>query len=97
MAFEILKSDAPPAACSVVVVLAHPSNNTEIYAVTVNPGTEQGEPQQEGHEMVGLRTATHVKETLEEELGIVGWLLVLIILGVIFAIWLIVQFFQAIF
>lgn len=47
--------------------------------------------------MVGLRTATHVKETLEEELGIVGWLLVLIILGVIFAIWLIVQFFQAIF
>jgi len=34
---------------------------------------------------------------LGEEHGIVGWLLVLIILGVIFAIWLVVQLLQAIF
>lgn len=35
--------------------------------------------------------------SVKDERGIVGWLLVLIILGVIFALWLIVQALQAIF
>ena len=33
---------------------------------------------------------------LDDERGIVGWLLVLIILGIIFAIWLVVQALQAV-
>jgi hypothetical protein len=35
--------------------------------------------------------------SLDREDGIVGWLLVLIILGAIFAIWLVIQLLQAIF
>lgn len=38
----------------------------------------------------------HAQGVLEDERGIVGWILVLIILGVIFAIWLVVQALQAI-
>lgn len=41
--------------------------------------------------------ASGVLESVMDERGIVGWILVLIILGVIFAIWLIVQVLQAIF
>lgn len=41
--------------------------------------------------------ASGVLESVMDEREIVGWILVLIILGVIFAIWLIVQVLQAIF
>jgi hypothetical protein len=36
------------------------------------------------------------REIFADDRGIVGWLLVLIILGVIFAIWLVVQALQAV-
>ncbi|CAN5807897.1 hypothetical protein BH23ACT12_BH23ACT12_24130 [soil metagenome] len=42
------------------------------------------------------RTRGVLGSSVNDERGIVGWLLVLIILGVIFAIWLIVQALQAI-
>jgi len=38
-----------------------------------------------------------LETSINDERGIVGWLLVLIILGAIFAIWLIIQLLQAIF
>ncbi|MEX0791425.1 MAG: hypothetical protein WD178_11690 [Actinomycetota bacterium] len=42
------------------------------------------------------RTRGVLESPVNDERGIVGWLLVLIILGAIFAIWLIVQAFQAV-
>lgn len=47
--------------------------------------------------MAGTHQAQGTRAVLNDERGIVGWLLVLIILGVIFAIWIVVQALQAIF